>query len=409
MNPVAQKVAQYGLPLVVLALSVGVVVALVKTKAEPDRKQKAEQRVLVETMRVQTAPQRLDVQASGEVIPAREVTVTPQVAGRIVWVSDSLVPGATVRSGEPLFRIEADNYRIAVREAQTQLAQAQAQLEQEQGRGQVAEREWAVFEDESNEADSVDPSLALRQPQLRSAEVAVDAARARLERAQLDLSRTTVTAPFDAFVRSESADIGQMIGTQSQVASLVGTDRFWVRASVPADKLDHLDIPRVNADAGSEVTIAAASGDNSQLEGRVVRLLGELDPQGRMARVLIEVDDPFGLADDQSPGADEPRGIPLLLNSYVDATIHGATVEDLIEVPRQAIHDGDRVYIFTDEQTLEVRQVSVVWSRPDTVVVDQGLATGERIITSPLPMALEGMKLRAQGQPDATAEEASDE
>ncbi len=416
MNPVAKKVAKFGLPLLVLALAAGVVAALIMTKAEPERKDKSEQRVLVSTATVDESAHRLDVEAAGEVIAARDLVVTPQVAGRIEWVHDKLVPGGVVREGETLFRIEPDNYRIAVEEAQTQLAQAQAQLEQEKGRVEVAQREWDLFKDEvkGDEAGGKalsDPSLALRGPQLESAQVSVDAARARLERAQLDLQRTSVKAPFDAFVQSESADVGQIVGSQSQVAKLVGTEAFWVRISVPVEKVTHINIPNVNADTGSTATVLQEVGTQPiEREGRVVRLLGDLDPQGRMARVLIQIDDPFGLGSLEEVSEPSKRGIPLLLSSYVNVSVQGPEVDGLIEVPREAIRDADKAYVFSDEQTLEVREVNVVWKRPDTVLIDAGLSGGDKVIVSPLATAVEGMKLRDQDSPKVGADKkASDE
>lgn len=400
MNPVARKVAKFGLPLLVLAAAAGIVAALVMTKKEPERKEKREQRVLVETAQVETATHTLDVQAAGEVIAARDLIVTPQVSGRIVWVNDKLVPGGTVEAGDPLFRIEDADYRIAVQEAKTKLAQAKAQLDQEKGRVQVAKREWELFKGEVKGEQPEDPSLALRKPQLDSAKVAVDAAKAGLERAQLNLKRTTVRAPFDAFVSSESADIGQLVGSQSQVAKLVGTEKFWVRISIPVDKVSSIDIPGVNAQTGSKAIIRQDAGDQQiERDGQVVRLLGDLDPQGRMARVLIRVDDPFALTD-----AEPNKGrIPLLLSAFVDVTVEGPTRDGLIEVPREAIRNGDKAFVFSKDETLAIREVDVVWERPETVLVDKGLEDGDRVVVSPIATAIEGMKLRASN------EESSDE
>jgi RND family efflux transporter MFP subunit len=413
MNPVARKLTKFGLPIVVLALAAIVVAALVMTKEEPERKDKVERRVLVTTATVSKATHRLDVEAAGEVIAARDLLVTPQVTGRIEWVNDKLVPGGVVRKGETLFRIEPDNYRIAVEEAQTQIAQAKAQLKQELGRVEVAEREWELFKDEVKGEQLSDPSLALRGPQLESAQVSVDAARARLKRAKLDLERTSVEAPFDAFVQSESADVGQIVGAQSQVANLVGTDAFWVRISVPVEKVNNISIPNVNADTGSEAIVLQEVGKQPvERRGRVIRLLGDLDPQGRMARVLIQIDDPFGLDDleESKEPSDRPtskRGIPLLLNSYVNVTVQGPKVDGLIEVPREAIRDGDTAFVVSDEQTLEVREVNVVWKRADSVLVDAGLSDGDRVIVSPIATAVEGMKLRDQSAGDQRAGEQS--
>ncbi|MFP4597684.1 MAG: efflux RND transporter periplasmic adaptor subunit [Persicimonas sp.] len=418
MKETARNILRVALPLLVLLAAGGIAVLLLSTGDEAERAERPEQRVLVETVEVEADTHQLVVEAAGTVIAARDLTVQPQVSGRIVWVNDRLTPGGVLREGEALFRIDPSDYELAVEERQTALAQAQAQLAQERGRQEVAEREWELFEEEAAGADNGDPSLALRRPQLESAQVEIDAARARLERARLDLERTTVSAPFNAFVETESADVGQLVGTQTQVARLVGTDTFWVRLSVPVERVNQIDVPGVNASRGSPVTIEQDVGERTiERDGHVVRLLGDLDQAGRMAQVLVAIDDPFGLDDvansersasprpdqpdpppnDPPPGEslprEAPRGIPLLLNSYVDVSIEGPRVDGLIALPREALREGDQVWVY-DDGTLDIREVTIAWSRTDTVFVREGLSDGDRLITSPIATPVPGMKLR---------------
>lgn len=406
MNPIAKKLARVAIPVLILAAAGAVAAFLIMTKGKPERAEPEEQRVLVEAKPVTKSTEQLTVRAAGTVIAARDLVVQPQVSGRVVWINDQLVPGGVIRKGDALFKIDPRDYRLAIQEQQTQLAQARAQLEQERGRQKIAKREWELFKDEiKDNPGGDDPSLALRKPQLESAQVAVDAAKAGLDRAQLNLQRTTVTAPFDAFVVSESADLGQLVSTQSQVAKLVGTDAFWVRLSVPVDKLPYVQVPGVNATDGSKAVVTQDVGKGHiERDGRVVRLLGDLDEAGRMARVLVEIDDPFGLQTTKADDGAKNRGIPLLLNSYVDVRLAGPKVEDLVEVPRESVHEGDKVYVYADGK-LDIRKVEVAWTRPDTLLVSEGLPDGAKVITSPIATPVQGMKLRLAGQSDPADKE----
>lgn len=401
-TPIATKLAKYVLPLLVLAAAVAGGVLLVVTQEEPTREQPRERRVLVETAPVEAGAHQLDVTSSGEVVPARTIQVTPQVAGQVRWVNDKLIPGGVVEQGETLFRIDDRDYKNAVEERRTEVAQAQAQLEQERGLVEVAKREWELFQDEVEEG-AQDPSLALRKPQLKSAQVAVQAARARLEQAQLALERTSVEAPFDAFVQTESIDLGQTVGTQTPVATLVGTDKFWVRASVPVDKISYVNIPGVNAQEGSPAVVKQDVGaEHIERVGRVAKLQGDLDPQGRMARILIEVPNPFGLSEPNEHAREQAsETVPLLLSAFVDVTIAGPTVQDLVEVPREALHGGNQVYVYADDDTLDIRDVEIAWERTDTVLVSEGVEADERVVTSPIATAVEGMKLRRAGDAES--------
>ena len=86
------------------------------------------------------------------------------------------------------------------------------------------------------------------------------------------------------------------------------------------------------------------------------------------------------------------------LEGGLDADRNGCTdtVDGLIEVPRVALREGDRVYVYSDEATLEVRTVKVLRRRPDTVLIREGLEDGERVITSAMPVAVAGMELRTR-------------
>lgn len=374
------------LPVLILAGAFVVAAILVATRPVPEQHAVEDKGTLVATIAAATATHALRVAAQGVVIPAREIMLQPQVGGRVIYVSPNLVPGGFVDTDEVLFRIDPTDYELAVATQKTSLAEAEAAFSLEQGRQQVARKEWTLFEDAA--AGQQDPSLVLREPQLRSAEAKVAAARAQLRQAQLNLRRTSVAAPFSAIVRSESIDIGQTVNSQSQAARLVGTGSFWVRASVPMDQLAYIDF-QGGAGKGSPARISYDLGrDFIRRDATVVRLLGDLDQAGQMARVLIEVADPLGRDSGQAP---------LLLDSYVDISIQGNAMLEAVEIQRAWLHNGNYVYVMQGAQ-LSIREVTVGWSRPETVLVVSGLVDGDAIVTTPIKAAVPGMKLRTASQ-----------
>ena len=401
MSRTTRRVLKYGLPIAILVVAGVLTYSLIAGRERPAREEPERAAALVETMRVERDKHRLDVRASGEVVPARQVTVTPQVSGKIVTVAPQLVPGGLLEAGEEIIQIDPSDYQLAVEQRATAVEQARAQLEIEQGQQEIAQREWELFKDEAerlNEGEELtDPSLALREPQLKSAKAQLAAALAQLKEARLNLERTSIPAPFDAVVREESVAEGQVVGPQSQLATLVGTEQFWVRLSLGTDKIPHIDIPNVNAEQGSTATVRYQVGDRQiRREARVVRLLGDLDPQGRMARLLVEIEDPLAL-DDVENGEKKVRGLPLLLDAYVDVTIRGNETRQLIELPRRAVRNGDQAYLLKDGK-LEIRQLDIAWRRPASVLVESGLKEGAVVVTGPLASPVEGMPLKAADQ-----------
>ena len=162
-------------------------------------------------------------------------------------------------------------------------------------------------------------------------------------------------------------------------------------------------MPGINADEGSPVTVEHnVGGETISRDGKVARLLGDLDPAGRMARVLVEVADPLNL------DKEGPRGLPLLLSSFVTVRFDGAREMEAAEIPRTALREGDKVYIY-DDGKLEIRTVGVVWRRDETVLVSTGLEDGDELVTSRISTPLPGMKLRMAGAGDDGTEMAKKE
>jgi hypothetical protein len=189
------------------------------------------------------------------------------------------------------------------------------------------------------------------------------------------------------------------------VATLVGTDAYWVQVSVPVSELGWFKIPGVNGDDGSVVDVRQRRGDRTLTwKGQVLRLLGEVDPIGRMARVLVEIRDPLG----QRPEglAEGERAPPILVGSYVEVAISAREVDKAFAVPRSALRDGDQVFVMNGSGKLEIRPVDIAWRRPTDVLVIGGLAAGDRLITSPIPAPVAGMTLRVKGESEQAAKAA---
>lgn len=374
------------LPFLVVFAALAIAVLLVTTRPEPATEAPRENGEVVAVQPVTRRIEPLVVEAKGRVIPAQEVVVQPQISGRVEHVSDDLVPGGVVTEGAELFTIETIDYRLAVEQARTRIAEAEAALALEQGRQEVARREYALFEDDLPAGQ--DPGLALREPQLKAAEAAIAAARAQLRQAQVNLARTRVVAPFNAIVRAENIDPGQIVAPQTAAARLIGTDMFWVQVSVAVADLPFIDVADGDR-PGSRARLSYDLGRTTlERTGEVVRLLSDLDPAGQMARVLVRVDDPLAL---------EAEGPRLLLESFVNVEILGNRDVEVVTLPRRYLHNGNEVFVFNDGQ-LEVREVEVIWRRPDAVLIGNGLENGDRVVTSSLSTPVPGMRLRLEAQ-----------
>jgi len=346
---------------------------------------------LVEVIAVTRGRERVVVVAMGTVIPEKTVVLQPQVTGRIIEQSPALMPGGLLKAGEIIARIDPTDYHLAIEQQKGNVARALFELKVEEGRNVIARREWKLLEPDIPNTDA-GRQLALREPHLTNARAALAAARSSLDLAKLNLERTAILAPFNALVTEESIDVGQLVTPQTRLATLVGTDAFRVQAALPVSKLDAIAIPGVNGSKGSKAKVAheASHGCVTSREGQVVRLLGDLDPAGRMARVLIRFDDPLGV----KPG---PR-LPLLLGAYVRVEIEGKPLNDVYVLPRSALREGNTVWVMDADDRLAIRKVEIAWRQPDTVLIGSGLQPGARVIVSRIPVPIPGMKLRVEDE-----------
>jgi RND family efflux transporter MFP subunit len=367
-----------------------VMAGLKASAPEAQKRQPRAMQVLVNIEPLIMANAGVRVEGMGLVVAAREVKLKAQVSGQVVEIAADFLEGQHVAAGTVLAQIEADDYELQLAQAQSTLELREAELELEMGFQRVAGREWQLL-GESSDILAESSSLALREPQLKQAQAMQRSAQSAVDGARLDLSRTEIITPFNAQVLKKSVEVGSLAGMGGDVAHVVSTDSFYVRVSIPVNRVPVLEIP------GGEALVSI-SGAESPMTGRIISLLGDLDPNGRMARVLVEVRDPLGL-EPQNAGRAK-----LLLGAYVTVDLVGHEMPDTFLIPRETLRNGDHVWLRRADKTLEIRPVSVLWKNRDTVVIGEGLAAGEQLITSSLSFAADGMEVTVAGEAKSLAE-----
>jgi len=381
------------LPVIVLLSGIFLALMLMRSSPKAELGPADKRPRLVQTRVVQFSKQQLMVQAMGTVIPARQIEIKPRGNGVVARVSDDFVPGGRLQRGEVMLTLDPVDFELAVREREGDLQQAQSELALEMGRQKFASKEYALRQNEVSEEDR---ALMLRKPQLLASRAALTKVKITLEQAQLNLQRTVITAPFNAMIRERMVDVGVQVTTATPLAVLYATDRFWVRLAVPVDKLPWIVIPNAAGEAGSNVRIynEAAWGKGSYRVGQLIRLTGDLENEGRMAQLLVALDDPLSLAPENS---DKPV---MLLGSYLRVVIEGIELDSVVALDRSLLHNGAYVWLMDENNELVIRAVDVLFRGPDVVLIGEGLAEGERLVTSVLSAPVPGMKLREKSGSD---------
>jgi RND family efflux transporter MFP subunit len=382
---------------VILLVAAGITFVIFSTEPKAKRETATKQTaMLVDVVRAERGTYRPTIVAMGTVTPARDIVLSPRVDGEIVERAPGFTPGGFVEKGELLLRIDPADYENDVAQRRSELQQAVADLELEQGRQNVAEQDYELF---GGDLAGQNEALVLRQPQLNSARARVDAARAVLAQAELELERTSIEAPFDAHVLTREVNLGSQVAPGDRLGRLVGLDEYWVETTVPLSKLRWISFPEDGGEgAPVRVRNRTAWAEGVHREGYVDRQVGVLEEQTRFARVLVTVPDPLA----QGPGsADRP---PLVIGAFVEARIQAREIENVVRVDRDHLRQNDTVWINEDGQ-LRIRDAEVVFRDERYAYVASGLEQGERIVTTNLSTVVDGAKLRV-GEPGAGQGEA---
>jgi len=345
---------------------------------------------IVQTIPLVPETRSVVVSAFGSVIPSRKVIIKPQVTGQVIWQSDAITIGGHVKAGDELIRIDPNDYELALAEVQSNFEQARFEREVESGRQVIAKREWTELQSDLD-MEEVNKSLVLREPHLRRAEALMEKARNDIEIAELQRSRTVIAAPFNAMVVEESVEVGQLLNPSSVICELVGTDEFWIQVTLPFSQLKWVQFPEEGRPgAEAQVILDTGDGDSVTWQGSVLRLLSDLDPLGRMARLIVSVTDPLDLR--QGPGSK----MPLLLGSYVEVKIDAGELEDTLRIPQAALREGRKIWVVGDDHALRILPATVLWTEKDTVLISNNLEEGDQLIVSDLRAALPGMEVDPQ-------------
>lgn len=329
----------------------------------------------------------LSSRTHGTVAPRTESELVAEVAGRVISVNPNLVSGGFFSAGEELLQIEPLDYELALEQARAGVTQAESELANAR---RAATRQDSLGERKLTSAAQQDDAVN----RLRIAEATLRSAKAQLARAERDLARTRVIAPYEGRVRSERVDIGQFVNRGSTIATIYATDYAEVKLPINDEELAFLDLPlgpvtdSTSATPGTGVTITARfAGVEHKWQGQVVRTEGELDPKTRLINVVARVDAPY------ASRADRP---PLAVGLFVDAEIHGRLGRGLAVLPRSALRENNQVLVVDGDDRLHFRPVAVLRIVGEQAYISAGLTEGERVVVSPMNNAVEGMPVRTE-------------
>lgn len=385
------------LPFLIILASIGVAIMLRAGRPDAEQNEPQQLSVVVDAMTVNVQDAYMSVSSQGTVAPRTQTNLVSEVAGRVVEVSPSFVAGGFFNEGDVLIKLDDQNYRAAVSRAQASVAAAKSLLEQEKGQADVAQREWDRMSAEQQSRIRA-KELYLRKPQLQEAVARLESAQADLDQAVSDLNKTTIIAPYDGLVSSKNTDIGQYVTTGASIAETFAVDYAEVRLPIPETKIAFLDLPSHTGNLSAadsmenapEVDLVSRIGNQDyHWTGKLSRTEGVLDTRTRVLFSVVQIADPYNL-NSQNSRNNEWNDEPLRIGTYVNATIRGRMLEDVIVLPRYTLQANNVIWTADAEGRLRPKTVEVLTINGDDVYISSGLENGDRVILTRLENPLNG-------------------
>ncbi|HHI88602.1 MAG TPA: efflux RND transporter periplasmic adaptor subunit, partial [Hellea balneolensis] len=300
------------------------------------------------------------------------------------WTSPHFVDGGRFTKGEVLVRIDPSNYKFAIEQARANVADAKAKLDREIAEGEIARQDW---EDINGDKPATD--LALRKPQLAGAKAALASAQARVHKAELDLARTEIRAPFDGRIETKRVDLGQYVSPGTVLAQVYATDVAEVYLPLTNSQLAKINLDalfnssRAKKDLPPVDLSAEIGGRTFHWTGHIVRTSGSIDQANRVLNLIVEIDNPYEARNGQPP---------LMNGLFVNAEIPGVRLDNVVEIPRSALRNENEVVTVDADNRMHIRRIELVQADRKKALI-RGLDDGTDIITSALDAVVEGMQV----------------
>lgn len=366
------------LPVVVLAALIALAWAVTNNPPEVNRQHKKPQATMtVKTLSLQVENYQIKVRRTGQVQASLVSQLVSRANGQIVWVSDSFTTGASFQSEDLLVQLDDSEYRNEVAIQQAALTEALQALEEENAQVEQALQAWKISGRSGEPNDRVK-----RVPQLKAAQAKVKSARASLRRANENLQKTKITAPFDGQIVSTSANLGQYINTGSALAQLKSTQPPELRIAINQREVNYIDLPN-SGQQGALIRLLKTDNhsdqDQGDITGQINHVETELNAATQQLIALAQLD----------------RHISLLPGQYVQSEIMGRELKDVLVIPNSAIYQGSYVYLVIDG-VLQRRNITLGWQDENNTIITAGLNVGEQLVVTPLGQVTSGTPVKTQ-------------
>ncbi len=418
---------------------------------------------LVRTRPIQSHSGSLDITVDGVVTPFREIAVAAEVAGKVVYKDEACNGGRFVTRGTRLVKIDPRDYELAVQRLKNQLEQADANLEELtveiSNTAELIKLATNQVELEQNEVDrlagliqekivtdstldkakqaeltarnglvQMQNQLQLLKTRQRGLESARQLVKTDLEKAELDLKRTEITAAVDGVVIDDQVERESFVQKGQTIFTFEDTSAVEVKCRLKMEELYWVwrqsgqDVSQIGTSGDGyripqvPVTIAYQLSDRNKVQYEWQGVLSRFDGIGideatRTVPCRILVDKPRDVrVVTNGESSDKPAelgGPPALVRGmYVTVTFHIDQPNELLLIPERAVQPGKAIWIVEDSRLSAKRSLELIEliSLPNEAGDDEshwlveaassGLHAGDQVVVPPFGILHDGDEVR---------------
>ncbi len=363
--------------LIILDLSIIIAGVLIKSRPVAVPKENKEVIPYVKTMMILPRTVKASISSQGIVQPESELILLSELSSRVEWLSPKMEAGSSFKQGDTLIVLDKRDYELALISAESQVLNAEVNLEREQAESELAKKEWKRV------GAGLGSDLALRKPQMAQAKATYAAAKASLEQAKRNLSRTIFIAPFDGRVRTSRIDLGTTVFPGTSIGNIYATDAYEVRLPIADQDVPYsgLEFNGQKIEESKRLDVIIIQGDN-KWPAKIVRTEAEIDPVTRMMAVVAKVDN-----SDKNMFT-----TPLVVGQFVQAKISGIEILDISVLPRSSVRN-ESVWVVDNQMSMQNRSVDVLRNEDDFALIGEGFEPGDRLLTSRVSSLVNGLRV----------------
>jgi multidrug efflux system membrane fusion protein len=378
------------LPLIVIVAAFLIAAIMSAFKPNSLELESPDREVAVTTELINQSNVELQVSSQGTVEPRTSTTLVSEVSGAVLEVASQFEVGGTFKKGDILIRLDPADYKVAKQRAEAQLKNAKAQLLTEQARSIQAKKEWQMTGRPIEDA----PILALRTPFLAEAEARLLQAQAEVAQAELKIQRTVIRAPYAGMVSATHVDIGQYVTIGTRLGSIFAIDYAEIRLPMTDKQMSKLSLAKsaIKNQPFTEAKVelkAMVNGQQVSWPAVLVRSEGTIEQSSRAQYLVAQIDDPYHLNNQQNSQ-------PLLMGTFVEATVTGKIIKDVYALPRYALRSNQRIATVTAEKRLKMITVDYSYEDRNYYYLTSDLDEGVEVVTSGMGIMVDGMKVKPQ-------------